>query len=106
MSELKVFESRRKQALLSIVVLHLLFLSFQHSQLFKGLINSNRIESDIYGKINGVDICFSNILAELELKHDWTNFLDIIFFMVRRYETIIQSNIIYLFVFSLLRVLS
>ncbi|MEH2441221.1 DUF3137 domain-containing protein [Nostoc sp.] len=81
---------------------------FQHSQLFKGFINPNNIEHDvyIYGKINGLDICFSNIRAELELKHDWTNFLDIIFFMVRRYETIIQSNIVYLFIFSILRVLS
>ncbi|OYD88239.1 hypothetical protein CDG77_24930 [Nostoc sp. 'Peltigera membranacea cyanobiont' 213] len=81
---------------------------FQHSQLFKGLINPNNIEHDVYvyGKINGIDICFSNIRAELELKHDWTNFLDIIFFIVRRYETIIQSNIVYLFIFSILRVLS
>ncbi|MCF2145751.1 DUF3137 domain-containing protein [Desmonostoc muscorum LEGE 12446] len=82
--------------------------SFQHSELFKGLINPNNIERDvyIYGKINGIDICFSNIRAELELKHDWTNFLDIIFFMVRRYETIIQSNVIYLFIFSIIRVIS
>jgi hypothetical protein len=82
--------------------------SFQHSQLFKGLIKPNNIEHDvyIYGKINGLDVCFSNIRAELELKHDWTNFLDIIFFIVRRYETIIQSNIVYLFIFSILRVLS
>ncbi|MGV0106763.1 Galanin [Nostoc sp. DSM 114160] len=81
---------------------------FQHSQLFKGLINPNKIEHDvyIYGKINGLDICFSNIRAELELKHDWTNFLDIIFFMSRRYETIIQSHIIYIFIFSILRVIS
>ncbi|MBN4000635.1 hypothetical protein [Nostoc sp. LPT] len=74
--------------------------SFKHSQLFKGLLNPNNIEHDIYiyGKINGLDICFSNIRAQLELKHDWTNFLDIIFFMSRRYETIIQSNIVYIFV--------
>ncbi|OYD89549.1 hypothetical protein CDG76_34690 [Nostoc sp. 'Peltigera membranacea cyanobiont' 210A] len=82
--------------------------SFQHSQLFKGLINPNNIDHNvyIYGKINGLDVCFSNIRVELELKHDWTNFLDIIFFMVSRYETIIQSNVIYLFIFSILRVIS
>ncbi|WP_375477692.1 DUF3137 domain-containing protein [uncultured Nostoc sp.] len=82
--------------------------SFKHSQLFKGLLNPNNIGHDvyIYGKINGFDICFSNIRAELELKHDWTNFLDIIFFMSRRYETIIQSHIVYIFIFSILRVIS
>ena len=81
--------------------------SFKHSQLFQGLLNPNNIEHDvyIYGKINGFDICFSNICAELKLKHDWTNFLDIIFFMSSRYETIIQSNISYIFIFSILRVI-
>jgi tetratricopeptide (TPR) repeat protein len=53
--------------------------SFDHSQLFQGIIKSNNIIHDnyIYGKINGVDIYFSNIRAESELKHYWINPLDI-----------------------------
>ncbi|MEH2200168.1 DUF3137 domain-containing protein [Nostoc sp.] len=53
--------------------------SFNHSQLFQGIIKSNNIIQDdyIYGRINGVDIHFSNIRAESELKHSRANPLDI-----------------------------
>ncbi|MDZ8069743.1 MAG: DUF3137 domain-containing protein [Nostoc sp. DedQUE08] len=53
--------------------------SFNHSQLFQGIVKSNNIIQDdyIYGKINGIDIHFSNIRAESELKHSRTNPLDI-----------------------------
>ncbi|MEH2075098.1 MAG: DUF3137 domain-containing protein, partial [Nostoc sp.] len=53
--------------------------SFNHSQLFQGIIKSNNIiQNDyIYDKINGVNIHFSNIRAESELKHSWINPLDI-----------------------------
>ncbi|MEH1821142.1 MAG: DUF3137 domain-containing protein [Nostoc sp.] len=53
--------------------------SFDHSQLFQGIIKSSNIIHDdyIYGRINGVDIYFSNIRAESELKHSWINPLDI-----------------------------
>ncbi|WP_257236274.1 DUF3137 domain-containing protein, partial [Nostoc sp. 'Peltigera malacea cyanobiont' DB3992] len=53
--------------------------SFNHSQLFQGIIKSNNIiQNDyIYGRINGVNMYFSNIRAESELKHSWRNPLDI-----------------------------
>ncbi|MEH2166199.1 MAG: DUF3137 domain-containing protein [Nostoc sp.] len=56
---------------------------FQNSQLFQGIIIPNKIVQDdyIHGRINGVDICFSNICAELELKHYWNNYLNITFFI-------------------------
>ncbi|WP_448265905.1 DUF3137 domain-containing protein [Nostoc sp. DSM 114159] len=53
--------------------------SFNHSQLFQGIIKSNSIIQDdyIYGRIHGVNIHFSNIRAESELKHSRINPLDI-----------------------------
>ncbi|MEH1944659.1 MAG: DUF3137 domain-containing protein [Nostoc sp.] len=53
--------------------------SFNRSQLFQGIIKSNNIiQNDyIYGRINGINIYFSNIRAESQLKHSWINPLDI-----------------------------
>ncbi|MEH2237123.1 DUF3137 domain-containing protein [Nostoc sp.] len=67
--------------------------SFDHSQLFQGIIKSNNIIQDdyIYGRINGVDIHFSNIRAESELKHFWTNPLDFPSVEILRSETIYSS---------------
>ncbi|MEH1946377.1 MAG: DUF3137 domain-containing protein [Nostoc sp.] len=80
--------------------------SFHHSQLFKGLIIPNKIVQDdyIHGKVNGVDICFSNICAELELKHSWTNPLDITFFMSLKKETIINHESTLKFIISIIRI--
>ncbi|MEH2183011.1 DUF3137 domain-containing protein [Nostoc sp.] len=66
--------------------------SFNHSQLFQGIIKSNNIiQNDyIYGRVHGVDIHFSNIRAESELKHSRTNPLDI------PSVTILQKDTIYL----------
>ncbi|MDZ7964486.1 MAG: DUF3137 domain-containing protein [Nostoc sp. DedSLP03] len=80
--------------------------SFQHSQLFKGLIIPNKIVQDdyIYGKVNGVDICLSNICAELELKHSWTNTLDITFLMSLKKEKIINHESPIQFIISIIRI--
>ncbi|MEH2069140.1 MAG: DUF3137 domain-containing protein [Nostoc sp.] len=66
---------------------------FQNSQLFQGIIIPNKIVQDdyIHGRINGVDIWFSNICAELELKHYWNNYLNITFFINLRNAPIMIS---------------
>ncbi|MEH2378003.1 MAG: DUF3137 domain-containing protein [Nostoc sp.] len=79
--------------------------SFQHSQLFQGLIKPNKILQDdyIHGRVNGVDIWFSNIRAEVELKHSWTNPLDITYWLKVNNETIIHDDSTIIFIFSILR---
>ncbi|BAY09016.1 DUF3137 domain-containing protein [Calothrix sp. NIES-2098] len=80
---------------------------FQHSQLFQGLLKPNKIIQDDYieGEVNGVNIWFSNIHAELQLKHYWTHPLDITFFMSNNDATIIDVNSFRNFLFSILRIL-
>lgn len=64
--------------------------SFDRSQLFQGIIKPNNIIQNnyIYGRLSGVDIHFSNIRAESELKHSWRNPLDIPSVTILRAETI------------------
>jgi tetratricopeptide (TPR) repeat protein len=51
---------------------------FIHSQLFQSLIKPNKIHQNecIFGKINQTPIFFSEICAEVEIKHAWAKYLD------------------------------
>ena len=51
--------------------------AFNHSQLFYSSIEANIIRQDdcVSGKIAGIDIHFSEICAEAELKHHWLSYL-------------------------------